>query len=37
MRYLVPADSLVFYEETQLQILQKRPRVLGHTDGRFNG
>jgi serine O-acetyltransferase len=33
----VPADSLVFYEEKQLQIVQKRPRVLGQTNGRFNG
>ena len=33
----VPADSLVFYEEKQLQIVQKRPRVLGRTNGRFNG
>jgi len=33
----VPADSLVFYEEKQLQIVQKRPRGLGQTNGRFNG
>jgi serine O-acetyltransferase len=33
----VPADSLVFYEEKQLQIVQKRPRGLGQTNGGFNG
>jgi serine O-acetyltransferase len=33
----VPADSLVFYEEKQLQIVQKRARVLGQANGRFSG
>src|SRR5207237_893603 len=29
----VPADSLVSYEETQLYIVQKRPRLRGQTNG----
>src|ERR1700736_7088482 len=33
----VPADSLVSYEETQLHIVQKRPRLRGQTNGSFNG
>ena len=33
----VPADSLVFYEEKQLQIVQKRARALGQANGRFSG
>ena len=33
----VPADSLVSYEETQLHIVQKRPRLHGQTNGSFNG
>src|ERR1700747_2244147 len=33
----VPADSLVSYEETQLHIVQKRPRRRGQTNGSFNG
>jgi len=31
----VPADSLVFYEEKQLQIVQKRPRALGANERPF--
>src|ERR1700745_3770109 len=33
----VPPDSLVYYEETQLHIVQKRPRLRGQTNGSFNG
>src|SRR5438105_73977 len=33
----VPADSLVSYEETQLHIVQKRPRLRGQGDGGFGG
>src|SRR5712671_1013743 len=33
----VPADSLVSYEETQLHIVQKRPRLRGRRNGSFNG
>src|SRR3989440_9416832 len=33
----VPADSLVSYEETQLHIVQKRPRLRGQTNGSFSG
>jgi serine O-acetyltransferase len=33
----VPPDSLVFYEETQLQILHKRPHAFGHDNGPFTG
>ena len=33
----VPADSLVSYEETQLHIVQKRPRLRGRRNGSFGG
>ncbi len=33
----VPADSLVFYEETQLRIVQKRPRSPENKPGQFTG
>jgi len=33
----VPADSLVSYEETQLHIVQKRPRLRGRSNGSFGG
>ena len=33
----VPADSLVSYEETQLHIVQKRPRLRGRGNGSFGG